>query len=151
MGATRVGLVRIFLSQPRFPATVRVTPVTFRLYSDRKWGARTSRAAWCMRFVSTEQTMRLPVHGPMDEGSRRMPVGNIKWFDNRKGFGFIASETGEDIFVHYKNITGEGFRSLNDGDTVNYEVIQGPKGMLAQNVRVISSNAPTVAEFEAGA
>ncbi|MSR74295.1 MAG: cold shock domain-containing protein [Planctomycetes bacterium] len=80
-----------------------------------------------------------------------MPVGNIKWFDNRKGFGFIASETGEDIFVHYKNITGEGFRSLNDGDTVNYEVIQGPKGMLAQNVRVISSNAPTVAEFEAGA
>jgi CspA family cold shock protein len=56
-----------------------------------------------------------------------MPNGVIKWFDNRKGFGFIASERGEDIFVHYKNISGEGFRSLNDGDTVSYELVQGPK------------------------
>lgn len=69
-----------------------------------------------------------------------MPVGKIKWFDNRKGFGFIETEGGEDIFVHYKNITGEGFRSLNDGDTVSYDVVQGPKGKLAQNVRVTSPN-----------
>jgi CspA family cold shock protein len=71
-----------------------------------------------------------------------MPNGVIKWFDNRKGFGFIASERGEDIFVHYKNISGEGFRSLNDGDTVSYELVQGPKGLLARDVRVVQSAAP---------
>lgn len=63
-----------------------------------------------------------------------MPTGRVKWFDNRKGFGFIEQESGEDVFVHYSSIVGDGFRTLNDGETVRFEVIQGPKGLLAKTV-----------------
>jgi len=64
-----------------------------------------------------------------------MPSGTVKWFDAKKGWGFITQEDGEDIFVHYKNIVGEGFRSLNDGDQVTFEVVQGDKGPQASNVQ----------------
>ena len=64
-----------------------------------------------------------------------MPSGTVKWFDAKKGWGFITQEGGEDIFVHYKNIAGEGFRSLNDGDTVTFDVVQGQKGPQASNVQ----------------
>lgn len=67
-----------------------------------------------------------------------MPQGRVKWFDNRKGFGFIIGERGEDIFIHYSAIVTEGFRTLNDGELVRYEVIQGPKGMLARGVQRVS-------------
>ncbi len=63
-----------------------------------------------------------------------MPTGRVKWFDNRKGFGFVEQETGEDVFVHYSTITGEGFRTLNDGELVRFDVVQGPKGLLARKV-----------------
>jgi CspA family cold shock protein len=63
-----------------------------------------------------------------------MPIGRVKWFDNRKGYGFIAQDTGEDVFVHYSAIAIAGFRTLNDGESVKFEVIQGPKGLLARNV-----------------
>jgi len=63
-----------------------------------------------------------------------MPTGRVKWFDNRKGFGFIEQETGEDVFVHHSCIKVEGFRTLNDGELVKFEVIQGPKGLLAREV-----------------
>jgi CspA family cold shock protein len=68
-----------------------------------------------------------------------MPTGRVKWFDNRKGFGFVEQPSGEDVFVHYSAITGDGFRTLNDGETVSFEVIQGPKGLLARNVKRIES------------
>jgi len=64
-----------------------------------------------------------------------MPSGTVKWFDAKKGWGFITQENGEDIFVHYKNIAGEGFRSLNDGDAVTFDVVQGQKGPQASNVQ----------------
>jgi len=54
-----------------------------------------------------------------------MPSGTVKWFDAKKGWGFITQENGEDIFVHYKNIVGEGFRTLNDGDQVTFDVVEG--------------------------
>ncbi len=63
-----------------------------------------------------------------------MPNGTVKWFNESKGFGFIASEEGEDVFVHYSSITGDGFKSLVEGDSVTFEVEQGPKGPKAVNV-----------------
>ena len=63
----------------------------------------------------------------------------MKWFDNRKGWGFIVQPDGTDLFVHYTSIVGEGFRRLDDGTKVEYEVMDGPKGKQAGNVRVIEA------------
>jgi CspA family cold shock protein len=61
--------------------------------------------------------------------------GTVKWFNNAKGYGFIQSEGGgEDIFVHHTAIVSDGFRTLNQGEKVNFEVVQGPKGLQAKNV-----------------
>jgi CspA family cold shock protein len=63
--------------------------------------------------------------------------GQVKWFNDSKGYGFIAQESGQDVFVHHSAIQSEGFRSLSEGDTVEFEVTQGPKGLQAKNVRRI--------------
>ena len=63
--------------------------------------------------------------------------GTVKWFNEAKGFGFISQEQGEDVFVHFSAIEGDGFKSLHDGDHVEFEVTQGPKGLAAANVRKI--------------
>lgn len=61
--------------------------------------------------------------------------GTVKWFNNSKGFGFIQPEDGgEDVFVHHTAIVGNGFRTLNEGEKVGFEVVQGPKGLQARNV-----------------
>ena len=66
-----------------------------------------------------------------------MNRGTVKWFNEAKGFGFITQEQGEDVFVHYSGIEGDGFKSLGDGDRVEFAVTQGPKGLAAVNVRKI--------------
>ena len=66
-----------------------------------------------------------------------MDKGTVKWFNDSKGFGFISREEGADLFVHHNSIKAEGFRSLNEGDAVEFEVEQGPKGPAATNVRKI--------------
>jgi len=63
-----------------------------------------------------------------------MAKGTVKWFDNSKGYGFIASETGGDVFVHHTAIQGSGYKSLNEGEQVEFEVTKGPKGDQATNV-----------------
>ena len=67
-----------------------------------------------------------------------MASGKVKWFDNKKGFGFIAQESGQDIFVHYSSIEGGGFKTLNEGEEVSFDVISGDKGLKAQNVHRVS-------------
>jgi CspA family cold shock protein len=61
-------------------------------------------------------------------------TGTVKWFSNEKGFGFIARESGDDVFVHYSAITMDGYKSLTEGQKVQFEVVQGPKGAQAANV-----------------
>ena len=69
-------------------------------------------------------------------GSQRV-IGTVKWFNDAKGFGFLAQDGGKDVFVHHSAIVAEGFRSLAEGDKVEFSIEQGPKGPAAVNVRKI--------------
>ena len=66
-----------------------------------------------------------------------MNVGFVKWFNNAKGFGFIKQDDGPDIFVHYSQITGEGFRTLEEGEQVRFTKREGPKGLFAESVEKV--------------
>ncbi len=66
-----------------------------------------------------------------------MEQGTVKWFNDAKGFGFLSRPTGEDVFVHFSAITSNGFRSLQEGQQVEFNVVKGPKGWQAENVRAI--------------
>ena len=65
-----------------------------------------------------------------------MATGTVKWFNDAKGFGFITQESGEDVFVHYSAIQGDGFRTLKEGARVEFDITRGPKGLQASNVRL---------------
>lgn len=64
-----------------------------------------------------------------------MASGKVKWFDNKKGFGFIIQDSGQDVFVHHTSIMGSGFKTLNEGEMVTFDIIQSDKGLKAQNVQ----------------
>jgi CspA family cold shock protein len=76
-----------------------------------------------------------------------MSDGNVKWFNPRKGYGFIATSDGRDIFVHYSSISGDGYRTLVEGDPVTFDVVEGEKGLRAENViaKAASEAAPEAA------
>ncbi|NDY42614.1 cold-shock protein [Dissulfurirhabdus thermomarina] len=67
-----------------------------------------------------------------------MAKGTVKWFNDRKGYGFISQENGPDVFVHFSAILGEGFKSLSEGQAVEFEVTDGPKGPQASKVQPLS-------------
>jgi CspA family cold shock protein len=66
-----------------------------------------------------------------------MTTGTVKWFNNDKGYGFISRDDGEDVFVHFRAIAGTGYRSLEEGQQVEFDVTEGPKGLQAANVRPV--------------
>ena len=66
-----------------------------------------------------------------------MAAGTVKWFSPEKGFGFITQESGPDVFVHFSGISGEGYKNLEEGQAVEFDIVEGQKGPQAQNVRVV--------------
>ena len=86
------------------------------------------------RLASANRPKRL-----VDRDQKRVSVasGTVKFFNADKGYGFISRESGDDIFVHYSNISGEGYKSLNEGQRVEFDIAPGKKGDEAQNVRVV--------------
>jgi len=89
-----------------------------------------------MRLFSSAAKPRVHFRQPSLKGFS-MEQGTVKWFNGAKGYGFISRENGEDVFVHFKAIVGEGYRSLNQGDKVQFDVEKGPKGLQAANVQKI--------------
>ena len=67
-----------------------------------------------------------------------MEEGTVKWFNAAKGYGFISRQSGEDVFVHYRSIQGDGYKTLNEGEKVQFDVEQGPKGLQAINVKKVN-------------
>ena len=67
-----------------------------------------------------------------------MASGKVKWFDNKKGFGFIADDSGQDVFVHHTSILGEGYKTLNEGESVTFEITPSDKGLKAQNIQRVN-------------
>jgi len=74
-------------------------------------------------------------------GDTTMVQGRVKWFDNRKGYGFIERENEEDVFVHYRNIPGDGFKTLKDGELVEFEIEKGDKGLHALDVHCVTETS----------
>jgi CspA family cold shock protein len=79
----------------------------------------------------------LSQHNSIKEIEDQMEQGTVKWFNDAKGYGFISRQTGEDVFVHFSAIQAGGFRSLQEGQAVQFEVTKGPKGWQAENVQAV--------------
>lgn len=113
-------------------------PLTFGPLG-RTFGGTTEDVAQNVGFCSdvkrtTDRRLGSPV--AMQE-SKIMERGTVKWFNDAKGYGFISREGAPDVFVHHSAITMEGFRSLAEGEHVEFEVVQGPKGLQAANVKKV--------------
>jgi len=94
------------------------------------------KLAFLIRDWYNSATRRSPGH--KTKGLPEMEKGTVKWFNNAKGYGFITRENGEDLFVHFKSIVGDGYKSLKQGEPVQFEVEQGVKGLQAIGVTKLS-------------
>jgi len=79
----------------------------------------------------------LSAENSTNKGRKKVEQGTVKWFNDAKGFGFISRQNGEDVFVHFSAISANGFRSLQEGQAVQFNVVRGPKGFQAENVQVL--------------
>lgn len=93
-----------------------------------------TRASRGKRVVGGREPFGGAPAGSLQEVWGKMASGTVKWFSPKKGYGFITMEDGQEVFVHYSAIDGAGFRSLEQGERVEFEVAQGPKGLQASNV-----------------
>ena len=87
---------------------------------------------------------RIDIVGVGKQKESFMSDGKVKWFNPRKGYGFIATADGRDIFVHYSSISGDGYKTLVEGDAVTFDIVEGEKGLRAENV--VASSAPEGAD-----
>ncbi len=85
-------------------------------------------------FVPPLLNLRTAPHGPLQKGSIEVNKGTVKWFNASKGFGFIEQENGTDIFVHHSAIKSDGYRTLDEGASVSFDIVEGAKGPAAANV-----------------
>jgi cold shock protein len=101
------------------------------LLGDGAGGGDPVSRRW-LPFADVSEFNGDPVPGAKESA---VAIGTVKWFNDAKGFGFISQEGGEDVFVHFSAIQGDGFRTLAEGDRVEFEITRGPKGLQAANVR----------------
>jgi CspA family cold shock protein len=90
-----------------------------------------------LRHPLSEQTISAETNDTETKVKQKVEQGTVKWFNDAKGFGFISRQNGEDVFVHHTAIQSNGFRSLQEGQSVQFDVKRGPKGWQAENVQVL--------------
>jgi cold shock protein len=95
-----------------------------------KTGSANQRHPFSIRSDSSQQKFKIETGISMEQGT-------VKWFNDAKGYGFISRQTGEDVFVHFSAIQAGGFRSLQEGQAVQFDVTKGPKGWQAENVQAV--------------
>jgi CspA family cold shock protein len=106
-------------------------------YAHPQWGSSVKSQKGLAKLKIFQLTEpRVHLSNKLMKGSY-MEEGTVKWFSGPKGYGFISRQNGEDVFVHFKAITSEGYKILNKGDKVQFDVEQGPKGLQAANVKKI--------------
>jgi CspA family cold shock protein len=90
------------------------------------------------RVRSSQVSLQVRNQRVLERGSTNMPIGKVKWFNDSKGYGFIEYEGGKDVFVHFSALTGEGYRTLAEGASVEFEVVSDAKGPRADKVVVLN-------------
>jgi len=107
---------------------------TFGFLSSKGLRVCTSRGLFLLRLEAPENSRDAPNSLINSKVTTVKEQGTVKWFNASKGFGFIQRQSGEDVFVHFSAIQGDGYKTLNEGQAVEFEVTRGPKGLQAANV-----------------